>query len=847
MYAGAALIGVLAAAVAIPVFALGQGGSGGGLTVEGNAVAEIDPSANEVVGQVPNVGARPGSIAYGSGSLWVANLDDQTVTRIDPATRSVKRNLPVEDTPTGLATSPGAVWVVGSDPTRPSVSVRRIDPQFNDVAQTTRIGNVVPGGPGSVATLGDVVWVAPSSGLLSRVSSRTARVVEQVDPNVGPTAVAVSPDAVWVTDSFANNVLRIDRATSLVAGATPVGNGPSAIAVGAGAIWVADSLDDAVVRIDPGTRAVTTTISVGRGPTGVAVGGGAVWVANSRDGTVSRIDPETNRVTKTIRVGGSPQGITVGAGRVWTTVQTAAPSPTGVAVAGGVARINAEQPIDFVDPALAYTGSGWSIEYATCAKLFNYPDKAGPAGSRPEPELATAEPARSADGRTYTFTIRPGFRFSPPSNEPVTAETFRHAIERTLSAKIDPPARQYAGDIVGAGAYEAGTAKHITGVSARGSTLTIRLTHVSPDLPTRLALPFFCAVPLATPVDPKGVRAIPSAGPYYVASYTPGQGVVLKRNPNYHGSRPHHIQEIVYGFGVGQAQSVKEIEAGQADFAADGVPPEAAARLAARYGPGSSAAKKGRQRYFANLLPSLTYLALNTSRPLFSDVKLRRAVNYAIDRKAASRIAGFGIASATPTDQYLPPGMPGFHDAHIYPFTPDLAKARRLAHGRGGHAVLYTCSGPKCQQLSQVVQANLRAIGIDVEIKSFSLDQLFHRIGRKGEPFDIATVGWFADYQDPANFLNVLFDGSLLSATNNNNVSYFDDPSYNRKLAAAARLSGARRYLAYGALDVDLARNAAPAVALTNGSEQDFFSARMGCQIFQPIYGIDLAALCLRR
>jgi YVTN family beta-propeller protein len=121
MYAGAALIGVLAAAVTIPVFALGQGSSGG-ITVQGNAVAEIDPGSNKVVGQVPNVGARPSSIAYGSGSLWVANLDDQTVTRIDPNTRTITKTLPIDETPTGLATSPGAVWAVSGDPASPSAS-----------------------------------------------------------------------------------------------------------------------------------------------------------------------------------------------------------------------------------------------------------------------------------------------------------------------------------------------------------------------------------------------------------------------------------------------------------------------------------------------------------------------------------------------------------------------------------------------------------------------------------------------------------------------------------------------------------------------------------------------------
>ncbi len=839
MYAGSALIGVLAAAVAIPIFAFGQGGSGGGLTVEGNAVAEIDPQTNKVVGQVP-VGTRPGSIAAGSGSLWVANLDDQSVSRIDPATRTVTRNLPVEDTPTGLATSPGAVWVVGSNATSLSVTVRRIDPQFDTVAQKTRIGNVAPGGPGSVATRGSTVWAAPSGGLLSRLNPRSAQVLQRIDPNAGMTAVAVGPDAVWITDSteFANTVIRIDP-TGLL---TPiaVGHGPSGIAVGAGAVWVADSLDDSVVRIDPGTRAVTTTVPVGGSPVGLAVGGGSVWVANSRDGTVTRIDAATAKAVETIKVGGSPQAVAMANGHVWVTVQPAVrelqvPSP------GGTARIKAENDVDFMDPALAFDTKSWQLLYATCAKLLNYPDRTPPAGSQLEPEVAQSLPTRSTDGKTYTFTIRKGFRFSPPSNEPVTARTFKYTIERSLSPRMKGPAllNGFLGGVVGAKAYMAGKARHISGIVARGNRLTVRLVTPAPDFVTLIALPFFCAVPIGTPFDPKGVRLVPSAGPYYVASYTPGQGVVLKRNPNYHGSRPRRLERIELAIGISKDKAVREIEAGDADYVADGIAPALAPRLAARYGPGSEAAKKGRQQYFLNALPELDYIVLNTHRPLFSDVRLRRAVNYAIDRRSLARLGNpFSPLPERPTDQYLPPGMPGFTDVQIYPLTPDAATAKRLAGGKPRSAVLYTCNVSPCDQLAQIVKANLAAIGIDLQVKTFPLRAMFERLSRKGEPFDLAAVGWIADYPDPANFLNVL----LLSG-----IPTLDDPAYKRKLAAAARLSGPARYLAYGKLDADLARNAAPWVAIGNLTSHDFFSARMGCQIFHPVYGMDLAALCLRK
>ena len=197
--------------------------------------------------------------------------------------------------------------------------------------------------------------------------------------------------------------------------------------------------------------------------------------------------------------------------------------------------------------------------------------------------------------------------------------------------------------MVGAKAYLAGKAPHISGIVANGNTLTVRLVAPAPDFATLIALPFFCAVPIGTPLDPKGIRLVPSAGPYYVASYTPGQGVVLKRNPNYHGSRPHRLGRIELAVGLSNEKAVREIEAGKVDYVASGlfaagIAPTLASGLEARYGPGSAAAKKGRQRYFLHTQPALDFMVLNTHRPLFRNARLRRAVNYAIDRRALARL-----------------------------------------------------------------------------------------------------------------------------------------------------------------------------------------------------------------
>jgi peptide/nickel transport system substrate-binding protein len=561
---------------------------------------------------------------------------------------------------------------------------------------------------------------------------------------------------------------------------------------------------------------------------------------------VTRIDPKTDRGT-TVAVGGSPQAIAIVGGRAWVTVDAQSVEQTSGGAGGGTLRIVSSSDVGFMDPALAGNPLAIQLLYATCAQLVNYPDKPLPAGSQLTAEVADALPRRSADGRTYRFKIRPGFRFSPPSNQPVTAETFKDTIERTLNPRMHSPWAHYLADVVGARAYMAGTATHISGVVSDGDTLTIRLLAAAPDFLSRLAQPAFCAVPINTPILPEGVRVIPAAGPYHVASNTPSQGVVLRRNPNYHGSGPHHFARIEVAVGVPARRAFGEIETGAADYTdLDLYPsttlPAIASRLATRYGPGSPAAARGRQQYFVNPGTQLDYFDLNTHRTLFSDVRVRQAVNYAIDRRALAQLGDFfQPLPERPTDHYLPPGLPGFRDVHVYPTTPAVARARALvnqAHARGRTAVLYTCDAFPCPQQAQIVKTDLARIGLRVHITELPSATLFARQQTPGAPFDLAWDGWIPDYFDPQAMLSELLEDSSVDPT-------FDDPVYRRKLARAARLSGPERYLAYGKLDLDLARDAAPLAAFGNLTSNDFFSARIGCQTY-GIYGMDLAALCRR-
>ena len=312
MYAGSALIGVLAAAVAIPVFALGQGSSGSA-NVAPNSLAVIDAHSNRVVGAVP-VGVLPSAVAGGATSVWVANIDDRTVTRVDPGSLSVQRTIPVPSTPTGLAVGFGSVWVVNGV----SGTLSRLDPGTDRVLATTSVTQLTAGG--SVAIGGGSVWAVYSNSVVARIDPNTGIVRATGLAGGGPTAAAFGGGSVWVANAIDNTVSRILPTTATAYGSQSVGSHPSGIAVGEGAVWVADHGDDTVTRIDLVSQS-HATIAVGRGPTAIAVGEGAVWVANADDGTISKIDPTQNHVARTIHVGGRPAGIAVANGRVWVSVE----------------------------------------------------------------------------------------------------------------------------------------------------------------------------------------------------------------------------------------------------------------------------------------------------------------------------------------------------------------------------------------------------------------------------------------------------------------------------------------------------------------------------------------------
>jgi peptide/nickel transport system substrate-binding protein len=158
---------------------------------------------------------------------------------------------------------------------------------------------------------------------------------------------------------------------------------------------------------------------------------------------------------------------------------------------------------------------------------------------------------------------------------------------------------------------------------------------------------------------------------------------------------------------------------------------------------------------------------------------------------------------------------------------------------------MYTPNNSPWLEQAQIVRADLAPLGIDVQVTDFPIDDYFTRIARRGEPFDLAISGWANSSTDPAQVLSI-FDGSTIQATDNTNLSYVHDPALDRQLQAAVELSGPARDRAYSQLELEVERDIVPVAPISVDASRDFFSARLGCQIYQPVYGIDLGALCVR-
>jgi serine/threonine-protein kinase len=848
----AGVVVLIAAGVAVPLL-LRSGGSGSAAAKPGT-VALLDGKTMKPVASFSDAGAPAALISDSERHLLALDVATASIARIDPQARKVTARFPLNVSPGGIAWAAGSLWVGDAD----HAAVVRYDPQYGTISAriplpTGKLDN--PDVTNWLAFGAGSVWVSYGQWpfRLARIDPTTNRVAKTFDLGraEGRAAIAFGDRSLWVASQDTGRLWRIDASTdAVVAQGKLHGGWVEDIRVVNGYAWLPVENDRGVWKVDAGGN-IVKNITTGDLPYSLSDDGTHLYVVNQKSATLSRIDTRTDAV-ETVSVGHRPEAVAVAGGLLWVPLnESPADAVVGLGGKKVVHIVTDGDPLYNTDPATMEAGGAQNMLHgAIDARLLRFPDVAQPRGSTLLPEVSDL-PSVSNAGRTYTFRIRPRYRFSPPSHALVTAESMRFSIERALSPKItDPLAQAYniVGDIVGLKAYRDGRASHISGIRVSGDDLSITLVEPAPDFPTRISLNWFAAVPIGTPILPHGVdRPIPSAGPYYVSAHVGDLEEVVRRNPNYTGPRPHALEAFVFENGVDTAALPDRVSGGSADYVwGDGRQFALGGPLDRRYGSAASAAKRGGPRYFAPQTMAIRYFDYNTARGIFRDPKVRQAVNYVLDRPALASIFD-GRPAASP----IPPGVPGAGASIPYPVgKPDVARARALAGTAHRTVTLYARSnGPDDATTGQavaVLRQDLARLGMTVRVRRF--DDPWGAAAKPNAPVDLLLNAWYADYADPSDFINVIFDSHPLGYGYPVPYELYADPIFLKEMRRVYLVEGAGRAAAYRNLVARMMRESPPAAVFqVPRTPAQLFSGRLGCQLFRPQdHGyVDLAALCL--
>jgi peptide/nickel transport system substrate-binding protein len=727
----------------------------GTINVGTNSVARLDPE-DASVDFAAALGERPGASAVGFGSLWVAELDRGVVARLDLEDGSVTDTIRVGTAPAGVAVGQGSVWVTN----RGDGTVSRIDPETNEVSQTLQGGS----GPSGIAIGDGALWVADAIGTALLRIDPTSGEAQSVALAGQPSGVAFTPNGVWVSVAPAG-IARIEPADPSVTLTQSVGSGPSAVLPAFGSIWVANHFDGTVSRLEPSTGRVEATIAVGEGPNALAAAAGSLWVANEFDNSISAIDPATDAAERTVPVGGEALSLTTAGDGLWLAVGALATQQRG----GTLTVWSEDEAPKSLDPAVVYESIGWSILSITNDGLLAYKKVGGPEGATLVPDLASALPQVSADGRTYRFPLREGIRYS--TGEPVRPEDFRRAMERAIS--LEPAAADLFSAIEGAEACgeDPSSCDLSDSIVVDNEAVTFHLARPDADLPFKLALSFAFPVPAETPVEDQGLEPLPATGPYMVAD-AGLDGIELVRNPLFRewsgAAQPDgFVDAISWRFEEGLATAFERLSAGDLDVMTNAPRPKDLASVQAAHPDQVEHAPQA----------ATFFVGFDMLKPPFDDERVRQALNYAIDRDHVVELLG-GPTIQRPTCQILPPNYQGYDPYCPYTLeperdvwsAPDLDRARALIEDAGAVGqkvtVWVTDTGlppgavETMRHVTEVLndlelRANLKIVHDDVHY----FDAIYSPTGSAGSPGHPQAYlsGWFQDYPGASNFIDPLF------------------------------------------------------------------------------------------
>ncbi|MBF6569494.1 MAG: ABC transporter substrate-binding protein [Candidatus Binataceae bacterium] len=453
---------------------------------------------------------------------------------------------------------------------------------------------------------------------------------------------------------------------------------------------------------------------------------------------------------------------------------------SGFAPGAKVLRLAEVNDIPTLDPAAGYDTVSWEFEQMLFSTLVRY----GRADVKLHPYAALSWTV-SPDARTFTFHLRHDVSFT--NGRPVTSADFRYAIERVLDPKTSSKGMEYFRGIVGAAEFSAHRTPHLSGIETPDRwTISFHLAAPDPIFVDKLAMPFASAVPREA-VEKWGnnfSRHPIGSGPFILKQWIGGQRIVIVKNPNYFIHGEPKLDAVVGLLGVSAELEWLKFEAGEIDVSA--IPTAEFAYV--------MKTPSLKRLTLHQVTAATQYLGMNCQMPPFTDVRVRQALNYGIDKqKLIALLNGRGVVARG----VMPPTLPGYApDLTGYPYDP--GKARNLLAAAGvSHDFapeLWLLADQTVLMIGQSIQQDLALIGVNLVLKPIALGPLLEAV-RQPHTVPFMVFGWEADFPDPSNFLEVLFAKSQWGA---NNDTFYYNPQVDSILREAAPIADLkRRYALY--------------------------------------------------
>lgn len=513
------------------------------------------------------------------------------------------------------------------------------------------------------------------------------------------------------------------------------------------------------------------------------------------------------------------------------------------AASGAKIIVTYKDDIATLDPAIGYDWQNWSMINAMFSRLVDYP--AGTATLKPS--LAESYTV-SDDGKVYTFKLHTDVKFT--NGRPLVASDVKYSIERTINPKTQSPGASFYHSISGYDAMTAGKADALDGVKVVDDH-TVEFTLTQPDATflNDLALNFASIVPkeaVEAAGGDFGKKPIGS-GAFILKEWTVGQHLVFEKNPDYFVKGSPRIDGYTVEIGQEPLVALLRLQKGEVDIAGDGIPP-------AKY------LEMKKSKDFEGMIVDrqqleTSYVTLNTQVKPFDNVKVRQAVNMAVNKERIVRIIN---GRAVPATQVLPPMMAGYDkDYKGYPY--DVAKAKALLAEAGlkdGFSTeLYTSNTDPQPRIAQAIQQDLAAVGIKAEIKALANPNVIAAGGTQGQAAMVWSggLGWIADYPDPSDFYGpILSCGSAVAG--GWNWSWYCNKDMEPRAQAADALplpaKATERDAAWGKIFTEIQEKDAPWIPVFNERRVVAKSKRMGGedQIYiDPTRVIDYEAIFVKK